>query len=234
MNNIKLVIFDLDGTAADTLEGIVEALNRTMQEGGYPTHTRESVLQFVNYNTRRYIEEALPESARTDEEIDRLLARYTHHYEDTYTLTTPYEGIPALLLRLSETCLVAMNSNKQDAFVKALADQLFPAADGIPCGKGFFLAAEGYRPDRPFKPDPTMALAIMEIASEKLGQTLTPDQCVYVGDSDVDYRTAVNAGMIPVSVSWGYRSHEFLQSLGDQPVAATMDQLWDILVSLGV
>ena len=83
MNQIKLVIFDLDGTAADTLEGIVEALNRTMQEGGYPTHTRESVLKFVNYNTRRYIEEALPESARTDEEIDRLLARYTHHYEDT-------------------------------------------------------------------------------------------------------------------------------------------------------
>ena len=202
MSNVKLVIFDLDGTAADTMEGIVEALNRTMEEGGYPTHTRESVLQFVNYNTRRYIQEALPESARTDEVIDRLLARYTHHYEDTYTLTVPFEGIPALLLRLSETCLVAINSNKQDAFVKALADKLF---SDIP-----LVAAEGYRPDRPFKPDPTMAFAIMDMASKKLGVTLTPDQCVYVGDSDVDYHTAVNAGMRPVSVSWGYRSHEFL------------------------
>ena len=58
MNRIKLVIFDLDGTAADTMEGIVEALNRTMAECGYPLHTRESVLGFVNYDTRRYIQEA--------------------------------------------------------------------------------------------------------------------------------------------------------------------------------
>ena len=226
MSNIKLVIFDLDGTAADTMEGIVEALNRTMREGGYPIHTRESVLQFVNYNTRRYIQEALPPEARTDGEIDRLLERYSHHYEDTYTLTSPFEGIPDLLKRLSEHCLVAINSNKQDAFVKALADKLF---SDIP-----LIAAEGYRPDRPFKPDPTMAFAIMDMASEKLGQPLTPDQCVYVGDSDVDYHTAINAGMRPVSVSWGYRSHEFLKALGDQPVAATTEELWQILLDLGI
>lgn len=226
MSHIKLVIFDLDGTAADTMEGIVEALNRTMREGGYPIHTRESVLRFVNYNTRRYIQEALPPEARTDGEIDRLLERYSHHYEDTYTLTSPFEGIPDLLKRLSEHCLVAINSNKQDAFVKALADKLF---SDIP-----LIAAEGYRPDRPFKPDPTMAFAIMDMASEKLGQPLTPDQCVYVGDSDVDYHTAINAGMIPVSVSWGYRSHEFLKSLGDQPVAATVEELWQILLDPGI
>ena len=234
MSNIKLVIFDLDGTAADTMEGIVEALNRTMTECGYPTHTRESVLQFVNYHTRRYIEEALPPEARTDEEIDRVLAIYTKHYADTYTLTIPFAGMPELLARLQKRCLVAMNSNKQDSFVKALADQLFPAADGIPCGKGFFLAAEGYRPDRPSKPDPAMANAILALASEALGEAITPNQCVYVGDSDVDYHTAINAGMHPVSVSWGYRSHEFLKALGDQPVAATMEELWDMLVELGV
>ena len=226
MSNIKLVIFDLDGTAADTMEGIVEALNRTMTEGGYPTHTRESVLRFVNYNTRRYIEEALPPDARSDGEIDRLLERYSRHYEDTYTLTVPFDGIPAMLSRLSERCLVAINSNKQDAFVKALATRLFPE---IP-----LVAAEGYRPDRPFKPDPTMAFAIMALASEALGETLTPEQCVYVGDSDVDYHTAKNAGMHPISVSWGYRSHEFLKALGDQPVAATVEELWGTLEALGV
>lgn len=225
MNNIKLVIFDLDGTAADTMEGIVAALNRTMEEGGYPTHTRESVLKFVNYNTRRYIEEALPASARTDEEIDRLLALYNEHYKDTYTLTVPFDGMAELLERLNQRCLVAMNSNKQDHFVKALADQLFR--------EGLFIAAEGYRPDRPSKPDPAMAYAIMAMAAEKLGEPLTPDQCVYVGDSDVDYYTALNAGMRPVSVSWGYRSHEFLKALGDQPVAATMEELWEILLALG-
>ncbi len=226
MNKIKLIIFDLDGTAADTMDGIVEALNRTMEAGGYPTHTRESVLQFVNYNTRRYIEEALPEAARTDAEIDRMLALYGEHYKDTYTRTVPYKGMSELLGKLNERCLVAMNSNKQDGFVKALAEQLFPADT--------FIAAEGYRPDRPSKPDPAMAYAIMAIASEKLGQPLTPDQCVYVGDSDVDYHTAKNAGMHPVSVSWGYRSYEFLKALGDQPVAATAEELWEALVASGV
>lgn len=226
MNQIKLVIFDLDGTAADTMDGIVEGLNRTMRECGYPLHTRESVLKFVNYHTRRYIEEALPASARTDAEIDRVLGIYTRHYQDTYTLTVPFAGIPELFDRLNERCLVAMNSNKQDAFVKALSEQLF--------AKDTFIAAEGYRPDRPSKPDPAMAFAIMDIASEKLGERLTPDQCVYVGDSDVDFHTAKNAGMHCVSVSWGYRSHEFLKALGDQPVAATVDELWDALKELGI
>ena len=76
--------------------------------------------------------------------------------------------------------------------------------------------------------------AILDAASATLGETVTPDQCVYVGDSDVDYHTAVNAGMHPVSVSWGYRSHEFLTALGDQPVARSMEELWEILVALGV
>ena len=226
MSRIKLVIFDLDGTAADTMDGIVEALNRTMTECGYPLHTRESVLGFVNYHTRRYIEEALPESARTDAEIDRVLGIYTRHYEDTYTLTVPFAGIPELFDKLNERCLVAMNSNKQDGFVKALAEQLF--------APNTFIAAEGYRPDRPSKPDPSMAFAIMEMASERLGVKLTPDECVYVGDSDVDFYTAKNAGMHPVSVSWGYRSHEFLTALGDQPLAATVEELWEILLTLGV
>ena len=222
MNRIKLVIFDLDGTAADTMEGIVEALNRTMAACCYPLHTRESVLQFVNYNTRRYIEEALPPEARTDAEIQRVLAVYNQHYANTYTLTTPFAGMADLLAKLSRRCLTAINSNKQDDFVKALAEQLFPAQS--------FIAAEGYRPDRPSKPDPAMAFAILDAASATLGETVTPDQCVYVGDSDVDYHTAVNAGMHPVSVSWGYRSHEFLTALGDQPVARSMEELWEILV----
>ncbi len=222
--NIKLAIFDLDGTAADTMDGIREALNRSMREAGYPTHTRESILGFINYGTRQFIENALPASARTDAEIERLMALYNKHYEDTYTLTVPYPGVPELLARLGEHCLVAMNSNKQDAFVKALNEKLFPA--------GTFCAAEGFRVDRPGKPDPAMAFAIMEEASRILGAPLTPADCVYIGDSDIDFHTAKNAGMHLVSVSWGYRSHDFLTSLGDQPVARDCDELWEILATM--
>ncbi len=222
--NIKLAIFDLDGTAGDTMEGIREALNRSMSEAGYPAHTRESILGFINYGTRQFIEYALPEEARTEAEIDRVMALYNKHYRDTYTMTVAYPGVADLLSRLGDGCLVAMNSNKQDAFVKALAERLFPA--------GTFFAAEGFRVDRPGKPDPAMALAIMEEGSRLLGQALTPTDCVYIGDSDIDVYTARNAGMHMVSVSWGYRSHAFLTSLGDQPVARDCDELWEILMSV--
>ena len=79
-----------------------------------------------------------------------------------------------------------------------------------------------------------MALGIMEEASRRLGKTLTPAECVYVGDSDVDFYTAQNAGMHCVSVAWGYRSAEFLRALGNQPVVSTMEELWDALLALGI
>ena len=227
MKPIKLLIFDLDGTLADTIDGITEGLNRVMIAEGYPTHTRESVLGFVNYGVRQYIEEAVPSEVREDyDTITRLMGEYNKHYADTFTLTVPFEGITDLLYGLKDKCLLAMNSNKQDSFVKVLGKQLFP--------EGLFIAAEGFRDDRPAKPDPGMAHDIMEIASEKLGETLTPDQCVYIGDSDIDFFTARNAGMRCVSVAWGYRPYEFLRALGDQPVARTQEELLTILKDMGV
>ncbi len=220
--NIKLAIFDLDGTAADTIDGIREALNRAMKEAGHPTHTRESVLGFVNYGTRDFVENALPAAARTDAEIERCMALYNKHYNDTYTMTVAYPGVAELLRDLGAGCLVAMNSNKQDAFVKVLSEQLFPA--------GTFFAAEGFRTDRPGKPDPAMAYAIMEEGSRILGECLTPADCVYIGDSDIDFYTARNAGMNLVSVSWGYRSYDFLRALGDQPIARDCGELRGILM----
>ncbi len=227
MSKIELVIFDLDGTLADTLEGITEGINRTMAEAGYPTHTPESVLSFVNYGTRQYIEEALPPHARGDGAlVARMMEAYVRHYADTYTLTHAYDGITELLGGLKDRCLLAVNSNKQDEFVKVLSGQLFP--------EGTFIAAEGFRDDRPAKPAPDMAYAIMETASKAKGQTLSPADCVYVGDSDIDFLTAKNAGMRCISVSWGYRSQSFLQGLGDQPVCATVEELARVLREMGV
>ncbi len=227
--NIKLAIFDLDGTTGDTMDGIREALNRTMAETGYPLHTRESILEFVNYGAKQFIEGALPPEARTEAEITRLMALFAKHYEDTYTMTVPYPGVPELLDHLGKNCLLAMNSNKADPFVKILSDRLFPAPEGK---DSIFIAAEGFRTDRPGKPDPSMALSIMEEASRILDEPLTPADCAYIGDSDIDFYTACNAGMKPVSVSWGYRSYDFLRSLGDQPVARNADELWDALQKL--
>lgn len=227
MRPIKLIIFDLDGTTADTLDGIVEALNRTMTTCGFPLHTHGSTRVFVNFGVRDFIIGALPEDKRGDETaIAETTAVFLGNYDKTYVMTHPFAGVSELLDRLAPRTLVAMNSNKQDEYVKVLARQMFR--------EGLFVAQEGYLEGRPGKPDPAMALDIMRMASERLGYELEPQDCVYVGDSDIDFYTARNAGMRLVSVSWGYRSHEFLRALGDQPIARTPDELYEILVREGL
>lgn len=224
---LKLLIFDLDGTTAHTLPGITEAVNRTCRECGYPLHTDESVLGFVNYGVKQFTEEMLPADVRTNEtEVLHAMEVYLRHYGETYPLTEHFPGIPELLEKLTARTLVAMNSNKQDEYVKVLNDRMFRP--------GLFFAAEGFRLERPGKPDPAMALYIRSLAEQKLGAPIAADECVYIGDSDIDVYTARNAGMKLVSVCWGYRSYEFLRSLGDQPIARTPDELRDILVGMGL
>lgn len=219
--HIKLILWDLDGTTADTLHGITEAVNRTMDQLHYPRHTLDSVRQFVNYGVQQFCQEMLPADVREDDAlVASAMSVYLGHYADTYTMTTPFDGVAELLERLASQTMLAMNSNKQDEFVRVLADQLFRP--------GLFIAAEGFRADRPGKPDPTVALEIMAKASARLGQTLTPQNCLYIGDSDIDVYTARNAGMHLISVSWGYRSYDFLRALGDQPIARTPAELEDI------
>lgn len=226
-SSIKLIIFDLDGTTADTLGGITAAINRALTACGLPGHTEEGVRRFVNYGTSRFVAEAVPEKLRHDDALlARVTALYLDAYRDTYTMTEVYPGLPAVLDRLGQRTLLAMNSNKQDEFVGRLAEQLY--------APGTFMAAEGFRTDRPGKPDPAAALDILHRASALLGCAVTPDACVYVGDSDIDYMTACRAGMRPLSVSWGYRPYEFLRSLGDQPIARTPAELERLLNDMGL
>ena len=55
------------------------------------------------------------------------------------------------------------------------------------------------------------------------------EQCIYVGDSDVDLDTAKNAGIPCISVSWGFRSREFLLEHGALQIADGIEELWDML-----
>lgn len=224
---IKLIIFDLDGTTADTLRGITAAINRALSACGLPVHTEEGVRRFVNYGTCQFVTEAVPEPCRRDGALlERVTALYLDAYRDTSTQTEVYPGLRELLARLGRRTLLAMNSNKQDEFVGRLAEQLY--------APGTFIAAEGFRTDRPGKPDPAAALDILRRASALCGCAVAPGECVYVGDSDIDYMTACRAGMRPLSVSWGYRPYEFLRALGDQPIARTPAELEQLLTGMGL
>lgn len=210
---MKAVLFDFDGTIADTIPAITEGVNLAMVELGLPTHTERDVLRFINHGARELVRQALPERLRADAAfLEHALAVYNRAYGSVYLHTrVPYAGMGELISDLHRTLKIGVLSNKQDAFVRGLARQTLPA--------GSYDAAVGFEDGKPAKPDPYL--------SRKLAETLgvDPADCLMVGDSDVDIATARNAGMAHIGVSWGYRPAAFLRQAGAARVAATPAEL---------
>ncbi len=192
------VIFDLDGTLLDTLDDLMDATNHALAQLGYPARTRKEVESFVGNGVAKLMERAVPPGtghADIARALDIFKPYYALHSKDK---TAPYPGILETLRALrAKGCRLAVVSNKFDAAVKVLAQDYFPGLMDLAAGEN---EAEGV----PKKPDPTMVLQTMTA----LGST--PARTVYVGDSDVDLQTAKNAGLPCISVTWGFRSREFL------------------------
>ena len=214
---IKAIIFDLDGTVADTISAIREGVNMTMEQFGYPTHTDADIRRFINHGARELIRQALPESVSGDPaRVDEALDVYQGMYDKTYTHTNLcYDGMAEAMCALKEKYALAILSNKQDRMVKGLAAQLLPA--------GTVKIAQGQIEGVPTKPDPT---AVWEIC-RTLG--VAPEECAFVGDSDVDMQFAHAIGARAVGVSWGFRSTECLQAADAHAIADTADALFRLL-----
>ena len=216
---IKAIIFDLDGTLADTISAIQAGLNLTMRSFGYPEHSYDEVLSYVNNGARELCRRAMPKELQSDEGlVDAVKADYDKKYAETYHLTDKtYEGVVEALSALKASGYkIAVLSNKQDEFVKKLCLKLLP--DGI-CD-----ACYGQRDSYPAKPDKT----VPHLVAKELG--VTPSECEFVGDSDVDVKTAKNAGMLSVGVAWGYRPPEMLLSLGADLIVNTPDEIVKFIV----
>ena len=186
------VLLDMDGTLLDTLADLHHAANHALASCGYPARTLEEVCRFVGNGARQLIRLATPEGG--DQEA--VMAAFIPYYaENCNCLTKPYPGIVEALAVLKEKYALAIVSNKPDVAAKELAQIYFPG-----------IYALGESPACPRKPAPDMVFQAMK----DLGAT----RCVYVGDSDVDIRTAENAGVPCLSVTWGFRGQEELLAAG--------------------
>lgn len=194
----KLAIFDLDGTLLNTIEDLGHAANHALQAHGYPTHSIASYPFFVGNGVRRLIERVLPEDARTEATIDRLLVTFKEYYNDHNTdFTKPYEGIPELLSHLSSHGVaIAVASNKYQAATEKLISHFFPTLS--------FVAVEGQKEGVPVKPDPSIVFEILAKAKTPKADT------IYIGDSGVDMETARRACVDSVGVTWGFRPEKEL------------------------
>ena len=213
----RAVIFDFDGTVADTIPVIREGINLTMEQYGFPTHTDAEVRTYINNGPRMLIRRALPESVREGEDLLlRVLADYNDLYRKVCLHTDkPYDGIPESIAELrAQGYRIGVLSNKQDVLVGPLCETVIP---------DLYDATLGSLPDHPAKPDPYMPNRI----AEQLGVSVT--DCILIGDSDVDVLTAKNAGMGHIGVTWGYRSADCLREVGATVLVDTPKDLTDAI-----
>jgi len=194
----KLVIFDLDGTLLNTIEDLGQAANYALERNGYATHSMASYPYFVGNGVRRLMTRVLPEDARDDENVDRVLGDFIEYYDEhCIDFTKPYNGMPELLQDLRDMGVaMAVASNKYQKAVSKIIPHYFPDID--------FVAIEGQKEGVNVKPDPSIVFSIL--AKTKMAKA----DCLYVGDSGVDMETARRACIDSVGVTWGFRSKKEL------------------------
>lgn len=212
----KLVIFDLDGTLLDTIADLAAAANHALQKAGFPVYDTETIRTFVGNGISKLLERALPEGARTAENVERLRTDFVPYYDaHNAEQSKPYPGVAALLLRLQERgMMLAVASNKYQAATEKLVAHYFPAIR--------FVKVMGQREGVPVKPDPTIVFDIMEAAG------VGKEDVLYVGDSGVDMQTAHNAGVDAVAVSWGFRARTELEAFRPLAIIDRAEELADL------
>jgi phosphoglycolate phosphatase len=203
---IKGVIFDFDGTLANSIEDIADSMNQVLEENNFPTHDYATYKTFVGRGIRTLVEKSLPLENRDAKEIEKNFDRMMQVYDENCIVKTClYPGIKDLLDALSERGIkISVFSNKANELTQKVVKVLL--ADWK---LEYVLGAGG---DIPRKPDPKGAILI----SEKMG--IDPSELMYIGDSGVDMATAQNSGMHAVGVLWGFRDMEELLTNGAQTI----------------
>lgn len=203
---LDAVVFDLDGTLADTLSDIAAAMNHALARNGLPERDPDEYRSLVGEGVVRLVERAVP--ADRPDLVERVLADLRVYYrEHMLDRTRAYPGIPELLDGLGDRGLsMAVLSNKPQEATRWMVERMF--------GENRFAAVQGGRDDVPLKPDPSALLAIVR----ELG--VEPERSAYVGDTRTDMETAVAAGVLPVGVAWGFRDRRELIEHGARTILA--------------
>jgi phosphoglycolate phosphatase len=209
------VIFDLDGTLLNTLDDLRDSLNEVLTSKSYSPKSLEEVRRFVGNGVRNLIRMSIPEECN-DEVVTHVMEEFKENYKhNMQNKTRPYNGIMELLLDLYRyNYKIAIVSNKYDSAVKELARTYFGNLIPVAIGE----TAEIKR-----KPAPdSIYTAVQELGSD-LSST------ILVGDSETDVRTAKNAGIPCIGVTWGFRCREVLRSEGADYLIDTPKELLTLI-----
>ncbi len=189
------ILFDLDGTLLNTLEDLQDSVNYALAQHGCPPRSLGEIRDFIGNGARKLIERSLP-GMENDPDVDDVLATYQAYYKThSQVKTKPYPGVVQALQVLGQKYPIAIVSNKPDVATKLLCREFFGD-----------VYARGESTDCPRKPAPDML--------QKAMATIGAENCIYVGDSEVDVITAKALGAKCLSVLWGFRDREVLERAG--------------------
>jgi len=213
----EAVLFDLDGTLIDTVDDIGDAANRVLSNRGFPMHPISTYYQFIGEGVKVLFTRSLPQEKRNEDLINTCLKEFVEDYRRNYDVKSqPYDGISEMLNALNVRGLkLAILSNKPDPLTKDCVTSLLSNWD--------FDVVFGQRDSVPRKPNPQAALEI----AEKL--SISPSDFLYLGDTAIDMKTAVSAGMFPVGAAWGFRPLKELKENGARVIIGKPIQLLDLI-----
>ncbi len=208
------MIFDMDGTLLNTLDDLTDSVNYVLRKHGFPKRTRQEVKSFVGNGITPLLERSLPNGRIAN--FDILLSEYVAHYRaNMQNKTAPYPGILSLLKKLTEKGFhLAVVSNKIDKAVRDLNQKYFGSYISVAIGESDSIKKKP-APDSVFN-------ALRRLHADAAA-------AVYVGDSEVDIKTAQNAGLISIGVSWGFRDKSVLSAAGADYIIDAPEELLRIL-----
>ena len=216
---IKAVLFDLDGTLANSIEDLADSTEKALEKLGFPGHTLAEYKYFVGDGIPKLIERALPESGRDEKTLNTCLELFMEDYRVHYhDKTKAYDGVREMLADLKKSGLkLAIISNKAQEMAEKVVTNLFGNIFDLVAGK-----REGYKT----KPDPALTLLVIH----SLG--VAPAECILAGDSGMDMAAAVNAGALPVGVLWGFRTAEELRENGAEYLMSAPAEITELIGKL--
>jgi phosphoglycolate phosphatase len=208
-STVRAFLFDLDGTLIDSKLDLVNSVNFMLLEMQREVLPLATVASYIGHGAPRLVADALgPEAAEPDRKrgLEIFLAYYSQHNLDA---TRVYPGVVEGLQSLQDRPMAVLTNKPAKMSVEILE------ALGL---LKYFRAVYGGDTFEKKKPDPTGALAILK----NLGAD--PRESAMVGDSDVDIKTARNAGMFAIAVNYGFGQHDRQA----QPADLYVDSLQEI------
>lgn len=210
----QAVIFDLDGTLANSLESLKYCGNYALEKQGLKPQPEQAYQYFAGDGPMELMKRAIVAAGGSvEKDYEVVFSAYEEIFKDycNYGIKV-YDGLKEVLDYMKEKgTKFAVVTNKPQEGAEKVVEELF--------GKGYMDVVVGSGTERPRKPDKAQAVYAVECLN------LKKEECMYVGDTDVDMKTGKAAGLFTVGVLWGFRERKELEENHADAIAEVPEAL---------